>query len=72
MSAAGYDILNHAFYSTQPGPCLCAMCLGDCRCGKPGIVPLKSRAKRGWTPYCEACAIQRAKRKHAHHSHSRS
>lgn len=57
------DVLNHAWYATQPGPCLCGMCLGDCYvCSKRADYPVKSRAKKGWTPYCEKCLIKKVKK----------
>lgn len=61
------DTLNHAWYAvTRPGDCLCAMCLGACGdCCKPAIVPIRSRARKGYTPCCETCAVKRAKKMRA-------
>lgn len=60
MSAA----LNHAFYAVvRPHDCLCTMCLGPCRdCGRPAIVPIKARTRKGYVPCCGKCAVVRARK----------
>lgn len=68
------DLLNHAFYAmTRPHDCLCGMCMSSRQCGVRGCkskakLPIKSRARRGYTPMCmkhakEAAAAMRKKKK---------
>jgi hypothetical protein len=61
-------LLNHAFYAVaRPFDCLCALCLGNRNCGErrckaKARIPIKSRAKRGYTAYCLKHAIAAARR----------
>lgn len=63
-------LLNHAFYAiVRPHDCLCALCLGQKKCGHKGckkkpIVPIKSRAALGYTPYCKQHALEAARAFH--------
>ena len=65
------DLLNHAFYSVvRPRDCLCRMCMMKYKCGVRGCkvkakLPIKSRAKKGYTPMCMKHAIEAAKKRGA-------
>lgn len=64
------DLLNHAWYAVaRPHDCLCGMCMRAkpcATCGKPSALPIKSRRRIGYTPYCMKHAVVAAKKARAH------